>query len=62
MAISKQTEIKQYAVLNCIFLLDNQDLSYKNIILLLMYKNIVFKTNILLKKHSLYIKYITIVI
>ena len=51
MAISKQTEIKQYAVLNCIFLLDNQDLSYKNIILLLMYKNIVFKT-----------KYITIVI
>lgn len=49
MAISKQTEIKQYAVLNCIFLLDNQDLSYKNIILLLMYKNIVFKTNILLK-------------
>ena len=36
MAISKQTEIKQYAVLNCIFLLDNQDLSYKNIILLLM--------------------------
>lgn len=49
MAISKQTEIKKYAVLNCIFLLDNQDLSYKNIILLLMYKNIVFKTNILLK-------------
>ena len=42
---------KKYAVLNCIFLLDNQDLSYKNIILLLMYKNIVFKTNILLKKH-----------
>ena len=62
MAISKQTEIKQYAVLNCIFLLDNQDLSYKKIIMLLKYKNIVFKTNILIKNNKLNIKYITIVI